>query len=162
MRYLTRTPVLWGLAGAVLFMSLGFVYIMHRFDFLLIDEMWDPEKIHQHIEGLSSKQKTIHIWTTATLDVLYPLAYGGLFIGLVRRVFGASGRILAIPGALVIPVDLAEGAIQVLALIGNEDAIVHKMWVTPIKFGLFVTAAIFALVAIAVALMRKFKTRRTL
>ena len=141
----------------VLLISGGFAYIMHRYGFLLIDEMWDPEKIHKYIEELTPKQRDVHIWTTLTLDVLFPFAYGGLFVGLVWKFLGRSGRLLALPGALVIPVDLAEGAVQVMALSGNTEVVIHKLWVTPIKLGLFVSAALFALFAIGVALGRKFR-----
>lgn len=154
-RFLTRTSVLWGLAGLVFVISCSFAFIMHKYGFLLIDEMWDPEKIHQHIEQLTPLQQNAHIWTTATLDVAFPFAYGGLFAGLVWRFFGKSGRLLAMPGLAAIPVDLAEGAVQIMALNGNTEVVFHKLWVTPIKLGLFVTAASFALIAIGVALWRK-------
>ena len=93
---------------------------------------------------------------TATLDVTYPLIYGGLFTGLIWRFFGAAGPLLAIPALLVIPIDLTEGAVQLLLLNGNDAAADHKLWVTPIKLGLFVFAAVLALVAIGIAVWRRF------
>lgn len=129
---------------------------MRWYDFHLIDEMREPDKIRAHIAAFSEQQKQVHIWVTAKLDVTYPLVYGGLFVGLVWRFLGPPGRLLALPGLAVIPIDLTEGVIQIMALSGNDAVVDHKAWVTPIKLGLFVLAAIFAIVAIAVALRRRF------
>ena len=49
---------------------------MQVWGFLMIDEMFKADQIADHIAAMSAKQRQVHIWTTATLDVLYPLAYG--------------------------------------------------------------------------------------
>ena len=73
------------------------------------------------------------------------------------RFFGAPGRWLAVPGVLAIPIDLTEGAVQVMALSGQETILVYKAWVTPWKLGLFAAATLITFAAIAVALRRKFR-----
>ena len=157
MQYLTGTRTLWALVLIQVLIWVGFVSVMRIYDFVLIDEMWEPDTIRDYIGGLSPEQKQAHIWTTATLDVLYPLTYGCFFAGMALKFFGPSGKWLALPGILAIPVDLTEGVIQVLALSGQEDVIVHKAWVTPWKLGLFGAAALITLVAVVVALRRKFQ-----
>ena len=155
---LTGTRVLWVLVIMQVLIWAGFVSVMRAYDFVLIDEMWKPNEIGDYIAGLSSEQKRAHIWTTASLDVLYPLVYGSFFAGMAVRGFGRPGRWLAVPGVATVPLDLTEGVIQVMALSGRTDVIVHKAWVTPWKLGLFVTASLITLAAIAVLLRRKFSS----
>jgi len=153
--YLTRGPVLWVLFGLQILIWIGFVLVMHTYDFVLIDEMWDPDSIRAYIGELSDKQKQVHIWTTASLDVLYPLAYGAFYAGLTMRVFERFGRWLILPAIAAILVDLTEGVVQILALSGQADVIWHKVWVTPWKLGLFVAASVIALGALSVLVKRK-------
>ena len=154
--HLTRSSVLWSLFGLQVLIWIGFVLIMSTYDFVLIDEMWEPEAIRVYIGELSQEQKQAHMWTTASLDVLYPLAYGAFYIGVTMRVFERFGRWLILPAVAVIPIDLTEGVVQVLALNGQMDVIWHKVWVTPWKLGLFIAASVIALAALAVLLKRKF------
>ena len=154
---LTNSRVLWTLAVIQVLIWVGFVSIMSRYNFVLIDEMWQPDAIRNYISALTPEQKQAHVWTTATLDVLYPLTYGSFFAGMALRFFGQSGRWLALPGILAVPVDLTEGVIQVLALSGQESVVAQKAWITPLKLGLFGAAALISVVAIAVALRRKFQ-----
>lgn len=153
---LTNSRILWALVFVQVLIWVGFVSIMYAYDFVLIDEMWKPDEIRNYIAGFSPEQKRAHIWTTATLDVLYPLTYGSFFVGMALRFYGPAGKLLSMPGVLVIPVDLTEGVIQVMALSGRDEVIVHKAWVTPWKLGLFGAATLITLVAIAIALWRKF------
>lgn len=156
MAWLTNARVLWMLALFQVLIWIGFVSIMKVYDFLLIDEMWNPDEIAAHISALSEQQKRAHIWTTATLDVLYPIVYGCFFVGMSWRFFGRPGRWLAVPGIATVPFDLTEGVIQIMALSGRYDVIVHKAWATPWKLGLFITASVITLAALAVAIRRKF------
>ena len=154
--FLTRSSVLWSLFGLQILIWIGFVLIMSTYDFVLIDEMWDLEAIRAYIGELSHEQKRAHIWTTASLEVLFPLAYGAFYIGLTMRVFERFGRWLILPAVAAIPIDLTEGVVQVLALNGQADVIWHKVWVTPWKLGLFMAASVIALAALAILLKRKF------
>ncbi|MEL8055552.1 MAG: hypothetical protein AAGK66_05320, partial [Pseudomonadota bacterium] len=90
-------------------------------------------------------QRSAHAWMTATLDVAYPLTYGALFAGLTLR---ALKPVFAIPAIAVIPTDLVEGFVQVLALNGNYELLWLKAFVTPAKLILFGAAIVIALVAL--------------
>ncbi len=155
---LTGTRILWVLVLVQVLIWIGFVSVMRAYDFTLIDEMWKPDEIAAYLGTLSEEQKRAHIWTTASLDVLYPIVYGCFFTGMALLFFGRPGRWLALPGICAVPVDLTEGVIQVMALSGNSEVVVHKAWVTPWKLGLFIAASLITLAAVFVALRRKFRS----
>jgi len=150
--FLTKTTTLWMTFFATIFMTLGFGLVMYIWQFVIIDEMYAPEQISAHVGAMTSTQKTVHAWMTATLDVAYPLAYGGFFIGMALRFFGQFGPWLAAPSFAVIPVDLAEGLVQILVLNGNEGVIWYKMIITPLKLGLFLIGLSVAVIGICIAL----------
>ena len=145
---LTNKNTLWLLFLVTLIITLSFTVVMQVWGFMLIDEMFNVEQISEHIAALSDKQKQVHIWTTATLDVLYPLAYGSLFAGIALKAFGRAGIYLALPSLLCIPVDLSEGYTQVMLLSGNDGFMGLKTIVTPIKFVLFFTGVVIAVVGV--------------
>ena len=154
--FLTKTPVLWILAVVMILIGMSFGYVSQVYEINLLDEISDPERVRSSIAAMSEEQKRVHLWTTGVLDVAFPLAYGGLFVGLAWRFLGAAGPLLALPGLAVIPIDLTEGVVQIMALGGNNDVVVHKAWVTPLKFGLFLPASLIALFALGLAVRRKF------
>ena len=156
LNFLTQKNVLWWLLGITLLTTLAFGVVMHIWDFILIDEMYNPEQISSHIAAMSGEQKHVHIWTTATLDVLYPLVYGPLFAGVALKAFGKHGLLLALPSLLYIPADLIKGYSQVMLLSGNADYMSLKTTMTPIKFALFFPGFIIAIVG-AVKLYRASK-----
>ena len=135
-------------------MTTAFGVIMHIWQFTIIDEISNPDQIKVHIDAMTSTQRHVHAWMTATLDIVYPFTYGAFFIGMAVRHFGALGPWLALPGAAVIPIDLIEGAIQVMLLTGNETVIGFKAIVTPLKLGLFITAMLIALAGLGCAAFR--------
>jgi len=153
---LARKKTLWFNFWATLVLSLGFILVMSHWDFQVIDEISDPDNIREHLARMSETQKRVHVWTTGTLDVLYPFAYGGLFAGLALRFFPRFGPYLALPGLLVIPVDLAEGLVQIFLLTGNENLITLKEYLTPLKLVLFFIALAIALLALGRAIYRRF------
>jgi len=144
-KFLTKPTTLWILFGLFILETIGFVAIMAIWDFEVIDEISDPEKVRQHIAEMSAAQRSVHAWMTATLDVAYPLTYGPLFAGLALRVFKP---VFAVPAIAVIPTDLAEGIVQVMALIGSIDLIWSKAYLTPLKLALFFIAIAIALAAL--------------
>lgn len=152
---LTSTPTLWFLFWSTLAMTVTFALIMQVWQFEIIDEMHDPAKIRDHVAGFSDTQKSVHAWMTATLDVAYPFAYGSLFMGMALRFFNRFGFWLALPSLLVIPVDLAEGYVQVLFLTGNDSLLGYKQVLTPLKLGLFIPGLIIALVGAGIAIARR-------
>lgn len=158
--FLTRTPVLWGLFIAQFVMGFSFYLIMQAYDFQLIDKMSVPGEISAHIAAMSETQRRIHIWVTATLDVAYPITYGSFFAAMAWRFLGRAGTFLALPGLIVILIDLSEGVVQIMALGGNESLLWLKAFLTPAKFGLFMIAAMIALGALCVAIWRLVRTRK--
>lgn len=154
MKFLTRPATLWVLFALFIFETLSFGVVMALWDFAIIDEMSDPEKIRRHIAEMSHGQRVAHAWMTATLDVAYPLTYGALFAGLALRAFSPS---FAIPAIAVIPTDLTEGLVQILVLLGDDNLLWLKAYITPLKIILFIVAMIIAIGALVIELIRRRK-----
>ncbi len=152
---LTRTRTLWILFAVFVVETLAFGIVMAVWDFTIIDEMYDPDKIREHIAAMSEVQRHAHAWMTATLDVAYPLTYGALFTGMALRAFKP---VFAFPALAVIPTDLTEGFIQVQAMLGNESLIWLKAYVTPAKLVLFTVAIIIALASLVTQIRARRKT----
>lgn len=107
------------------------------------------------IAGMNETQRTSHAWMTILLDIPYPLVYGLFFVGLTLKAFaGKAGSILALAGWLVIPLDLFENLVQVLALWGVADLLMVKNIVTPLKYLVFAVAALIAIVALLAIFVR--------
>ena len=70
--------------------------------------------------SMSAQQKQGHLWSTVLQDAPFPFAYGGLFLGLYLRHGGRFAVYLAAPAFIVIPVDLIENAVKVVALLRDE------------------------------------------
>lgn len=136
---------------------LGFGFVMHIWQFGIIDEMSDPEAILAHLNQMSPSQKTVHAWMTATLDVAFPFAYGSLFIGMALRHFQRFGPLLVWSNLVLIAADLTEGFIQVLLLNGHENIVWAKAIVTPLKLGLFIFGLMVTLIGLTRALFLKRK-----
>ena len=118
-------------------LTFSFQIAVGIWDLTLIDAISDPAESRLVIASMSSDQQIIHAWITATLDVAYPLAYGALFIGSAYKFYSRWGWLIAVPSFVVIPVDLLEGVVQVLALTGMTDWIDAKAFLTPLKTYLF-------------------------
>jgi len=103
-------------------------------------------------QSMSAQQKRAHLWTTILQDVPSPFVYGGLFLGLCLRHGGRFALHLAAPAFLVIPVDLVENAVQVIALLGNEALLPAKAYLTPTKFLLFYAASIVTIGNLSISL----------
>ena len=160
--FLGRTKVIWFTFVTTLILTVAFGAVMEVWQFQLVDEMSRRDEFLPHISNLTDLQKKVHIWTTATLDVAYPLMYGAFFIGTTVRVFKKKGVFWTIPAMLVIPTDLAEGVTQVLLLNGNEAIAWLKEILTPVKFFLFFLALIISAIALITGLIRKIRNRRAL
>lgn len=141
---LARTLMLWMLAAATLVITLLFPLIAAQWEFRFLDGIVSPAEAQAVLDQMIPAQKSVHLWTTASLDVAYPIIYGALFIGASLRFFPQYGHWLALPGLLAIPVDLLEGVVQCLALAGNPDLLVAKVVLTPLKFLLFLVAGLLA------------------
>lgn len=155
---LTKTTTLWTTFAATIVMTVLFGVIMKVWDFTIIDEMSDPAAISAHIDAMTATQRNVHAWMTGTLDVAYPLAYGAFFVGMALRFLGRWRMVLALPGVLVVPVDLLEGVIQILALTGVDSVIWAKAYVTPLKLFLWFAALGVAVLAAAIAIRRRIQS----
>lgn len=117
--------------------------------FELIDSMFDAQETLDYIASLSPERKHAHVWTTMTLDVLYPFAYSSLFLGMAIKAFPSSiGTWLAIPSIVCVPVDLLEGYSQVMLLNGNDEYINLKVMATKCKFILFITGLLISIISV--------------
>ena len=155
-----RPKVLLGSFVVTLLLSVVFVVVMQVFDFVIIDEMFREHVIREHIASMSDEQKRMHIWLTATVDVLYPLAYGALFVGVQIRVLGMKRRVFAALSMVAVPVDLIEGLAQVMLLSGHSSWMPVKLMATPIKLLSFTFGLLVTLGCAAWVLLSWIRTRR--
>ena len=79
------------------------------------------------------------------MDVAYPLAYGALFMVSAYAFYERLGRYIAIVLLVVVPTELLEGVIQVLALTNSADFVEAKAVLTPLKTGLFLLGIVTTL-----------------
>ncbi|RAN33837.1 hypothetical protein [Hyphomonas pacifica] len=152
---LTRTPVLWGSFILFLLIGVGFGIFSGVVGGAYLDTLDGGEASRALIASMTPAQRSAHFWLTVLLDTAYPLAYGALFAGLALRCLGRYGRLAALPALAVVVVDLTENMVQALALSGAVDALDAKVWLTPLKFGLFFLAAGIALVALLIATVNR-------
>ncbi len=134
---LAATRSLWVAFVSTVVITIAFQVVTSIWGISFIDALSDPAEVRQAISDMTRDQRAFHARITATLDVAYPLAYGALFVGSAYAFYGRLGRYIAIPLLLVVPTDLLEGVVQVLALTDIADLIDAKAVLTPLKFILF-------------------------
>ncbi|MEO1303753.1 MAG: hypothetical protein AAFV37_02165 [Pseudomonadota bacterium] len=156
---LSKTWVLVSLFIATLAIGYSFSFAQDATGGLLLDMLGTGEEAKARLSEMSPDQKTAHFWATVLNDTAYPLAYGGLFIGLIWRFSGQLRQWLILPAVAVIVADLAENTTQALALAGNDSLIGLKDILTPAKFGLFALAAVMVLLSFGLALARRFRPK---
>ena len=77
---------------------------------------YTPTKLRDYFAAIGPKGRALYAWTQPTLDLLFPLAYGSLFVGLLARIFPHRTRWVWVPGYMAVA-DLCENAVlTVLAL----------------------------------------------
>ncbi|PCI75057.1 MAG: hypothetical protein COB20_13795 [SAR86 cluster bacterium] len=150
---LKQRKTLWVLFLATIALAVGFQLATPLAGGALLDVSTSLAASEDLLQAMSAQQKRAHMWITLLLDVPFPLAYGGLFLGLCLRYGGKFALYLAAPAFLVIPVDLTENAVQFIALLGNETLLPAKTYLTPAKFLLFYSAAIVALGSLSLSLV---------
>ncbi|MEL6569469.1 MAG: hypothetical protein AAFQ22_13715 [Pseudomonadota bacterium] len=87
----------------------------------------------------------IHIYLSAGVDMIYPLAYGAFVAGICFRYGAPRGWLLALPILGAAGFDIAENLVQVWALTGDAGVLVAKPFVTLPKFVLAATGSLIAL-----------------
>ncbi|MEM1106754.1 MAG: hypothetical protein AAGH87_10220 [Pseudomonadota bacterium] len=154
---LGRTWVLVALLVATLAVGYSFSFVQAAAGGPLLDTLGSGDAARARLAEMTQAQKTAHFWGTVINDTAYPLAYGGLFAGLIWRFAGALRGWFVWPALAVIVVDLAENAVQAAALSGHGALLGLKDILTPAKFGLFGLAALLVLASFALALARKLR-----
>ena len=134
---LSQRRSLWIALTCTLLLAFAFPVSQALLDILLLDPLSDPEQVRTAIGAMSTDQRHAHAWITATLDVAFPVAYGSLFVGSAIAFYPRIGPFLATGLSLVVPTDLLEGVVQVLALTGTADFVDAKAVLTPLKTILF-------------------------
>ena len=136
----------------VIFVVFGVLAPMVGGQFL--DKVSKPEDTRAVFDAMTSSERTVHFWITVLLDTAFPLSFGLFFAGMAWRFFGKLGPYAAIPGFVVLIVDLTENTLQAITLSGAAYVLEPKEWVSPLKMNLFYLAALIALVAAGIALYR--------
>ncbi len=154
---LTRTPVLWALFVLTVALFVGFNFWTPAVGGMILDTVGPVDEVQALLASMTDAQKASHFRMTLGLDMIFPLIYGGLFIGLIFRNFDKAARWLAIPAFAVIPIDLAENTIQLMALQGNESLLGAKALLTPAKSLSFLVAALIALAGLVIATVRRLR-----
>lgn len=155
-KLLSKSTTLWLLLAATIALAVGFQLTTAQAGGVLLDGISALQDTQQLLATMTPEQKQAHLWITVLLDVPFPFAYGGLFLGLCLRHAGKYARWLAIPALLVIPVDLLENTVQVIALLGYENLLALKLFLTPLKFLLLYVAALIALSSLCIRLVVGF------
>ena len=154
---LSQNRLLWASFIATILLTVAFQIAADMWGLTLIDAISDPEETRLAIASMSSDQNVIHAWITATLDVAYPLAYGALFIGSGYKFYGKWGWIVAAPVYVLVPTDLLEGIVQVLALTDVADWIDAKAVLTPLKTMLFLIGLATTVIGWVIWLIGRFR-----
>ncbi len=154
--YMTRTSTLTFLFIVAVALVGCFITFTPVAGGILLDSLRSATESQQLLVSMSDVQKTAHFRITLWLDMLFPLAYGGFFLGLTLKNFKHVGIWLAIPAFLVIPTDICENLIQLLALTGTEDLLQIKAILTPIKFMLVNISATIAALSLSIGMWRRF------
>ncbi|MEQ8556896.1 MAG: hypothetical protein RIB03_01130 [Henriciella sp.] len=160
-RSLTTLPVIIGSFILMVVIGMSFAPVQSAIDGPLLDMIWTGDAARARLNEMTEVQKTAHFWGTILNDTAYPLAYGAFFAGLAGRF--APPRVtglVMLPALMTVIADLAENTVQALALTGQPGLLTLKTVLTPLKFGLFLTAAILALVLAIAAFVRWIMRRR--
>ena len=154
MSFITRTPILWTLFVLTVVIFVVFGVLAPMVGGQLLDMVTKREDTRAVFDAMTSSERTVHFWITVLLDTAFPLSFGLFFAGMAWRFFGKLGPYAAIPGFVVLIVDLTENTLQAITLSGAAYVLEPKEWVSPLKMNLFYLAALIALVAAAIALYR--------
>ena len=94
----------------------AFLFIGNRFEINYLDQEYLDQRILFILENMSAFQASIHLWVTMTLDVIFPLAYGFLFFGILLSNLESQWKFLCVLPLMLIGVDLIEGIFQIWLL----------------------------------------------
>ena len=107
----------------------------------LLDTLLTGAEARLRLGDMTPQQVRIHLIGSATIDMLFPIAYGALFSGCLYR-YGGSWRMpfatIPLIGATF---DIMENSVHILALVNGPDLLDVKPALTGPKF-------VFALIAV--------------
>ena len=159
-KLISSVPVLWTLLIlSSLFMG-GFALWTPFVGGLGLDGLAQIDAVQALIESMTEAERNSHFWMTLLLDMFFPFAYGGLFLGLTLKYSGEYGFLLALPALAVIPIDIVENIVQLIALEGEFSVLAIKALLTPVKFFLFYLAAAIAVACPLIGTGLKLKQNR--
>ncbi len=146
----------WMLFSVTIAIFVGFYFWKPFVGGTTLDNVCSLESMQLLLQNMTDVQKYFHIMMTLILDMIFPFVYGLLFADLILRFSGQKGVWLALPAFVVIPVDIAENIIQLMALTGNVTLLSVKVFLTPLKFGLIC----FSILLIVGLLIKMFGKKR--
>lgn len=158
-RFLANRRSLWIAFVSTILITIAFPVAASIWGISFIDAMSDPAAVRRAITDMTPDQRVVHAWVTATLDVAYPLAYGALFIGSAYAFYERFGRYIALLLLAVVPTDLLEGVVQVLALTDTADFVDAKAILTPLKTGLFLLGLVTTVSGWVIWTVRRIRER---
>lgn len=120
----------------------------------LLDMLSDPATNEARLAAMTADQRSTHLWITLTLDVIYPIAYGGGFANLSARLVDRHKLLVALPGLTLILVDLTENLLIALMLRGDTNVILVKTLATQAKWWLFGGCSLLLAGLAVIALIR--------
>ena len=118
----------------------AFLFIGNSFEINYLDQEYLNQRILFILENMSALQTSIHLWVTMTLDIIFPLAYGFLFFGILLNNLEGQWRFLALLPLILIAADLTEGIFQIELLKAETTEMMvvsYKNKITLIKYFLF-------------------------
>ena len=159
--WLSDTPRLIMLFVLMMLIGFGFYFVQKTAGGPLLDAISDGQSALVRLESMDEYQRRAHWYGTVFLDSLYPIAYGGFFIGLLARLAGRYRWLAIWPPALTVLIDYGENFVQAVALGGGaSEILLAKDILTPLKFGgLLVTLALVVLLSL-IALVRRFVLKK--
>ena len=123
--------------------SLGYEVVLQKDSGKLsnyLDQEYLDKRVLFILENMNALQASIHLWVTMTLDVVFPLAYGFLFFGILLNNLESQWRFLAVLPLILIAADLTEGIFQIQLLKAETTemkVVSYKNKITLIKYILF-------------------------
>ena len=119
-----------------------FQWLPDRFELILLDSLWQPERVRAAIADMDATQRAAHIWLTSTVDVVFPIAFGLFVLGSGLRLQPAWRKPITALVMLLIGFDLLEGTVQILALTSQVDWLAAKQILTPVKLGCYLVGLV--------------------
>ena len=117
-------------------------WLPDRFELVLLDNLWQPERVRAAIADMDATQRAAHIWLTSSVDVVFPIAFGLFVLGSGLRLQPARRKPITALVMLLIGFDLLEGTVQILALTSQVDWLASKQIITPVKLGCYLAGLV--------------------